>query len=153
MRAINTTGISLFGKSIVCVNGCLEWQGRRNIGGYGVVQFRKKQWPAHRVSWTLFRGEIPSGASHDFCVLHRCDNPPCINPNHLFLGSQRENVFDSIKKKRHYDIGKSERLATHCLRGHRLSGDNLHVLRNGARKCRACDALRHRMKRRQKCPQ
>jgi hypothetical protein len=80
--------------------GCLEWTGNRTVpegvGSYGLVRFRGRQWKAHRVAWTLARGEVPPG----LCVLHKCDNPPCCNPDHLFLGTYGDNVRDAHRKGR-----------------------------------------------------
>lgn len=59
---------------------------------------------AHRFGWTLANGEIPPG----MCVLHRCDNPPCVNPTHLFLGDRRDNAIDMIAKGRHWAQRKKE---------------------------------------------
>ena len=76
------------------VNGCWNWTGRRSRYGYG--QFGKDAVGAHRVSWTELRGPIPEG--HFVC--HSCDNPPCINPDHLFLGMPKDNTRDMIDKGR-----------------------------------------------------
>lgn len=104
--------------------GCWEWFGGRNGDGYGTTSFGMS---AHRVSFILHNGEIGSA-----WVLHRCDNPSCVNPVHLFLGDNTANVRDMVAKGRH-----SAQLKTHCKRGHLLSGDNLrpHPL---WRVCRAC---------------
>jgi len=77
--------------------GCLEWIGR-NIKhfGYGAVGFKGKQLRTHRASWLIYRGEIPKGK----LVCHKCDNPKCINVDHLFLGSYKENMEDMLKKRR-----------------------------------------------------
>jgi hypothetical protein len=72
--------------------GCWEWQGASFTRGYGV--FKKKR--ANRVAWELVHGAIPPGAQ----VLHRCDNPKCVRPDHLFLGSNLDNVYDMISKGR-----------------------------------------------------
>lgn len=77
---------------------CWTWTGARNRSGYGVVRLRGR-WNAlaHRVSWVLQHGtEIPSGQQ----VLHRCDNPSCVRPTHLFLGTNADNVADKIAKGR-----------------------------------------------------
>lgn len=78
-------------------NGCWEWQKYKNKLGYGQICYMGKQLKAHRVSWIVFKGPIPDG----MCVLHKCDNPRCINPVHLFLGSMKDNVQDMINKGRH----------------------------------------------------
>ena len=75
---------------------CIEWTGARNAQGYGRRGFRGTNWHAHRVAWTEQRGEIPEG----MCVLHHCDNPPCVNVDHLFLGTKFDNNMDKITKGR-----------------------------------------------------
>ena len=79
---------------------CLEWQGGKAGRGYGVlcvvVNGKKRMEYAHRVSWIIAHGEIPVG----MMVLHRCDNPSCANPEHLFLGTQKENMSDCSRKGR-----------------------------------------------------
>lgn len=83
---------------VVVREGCWDWSGGRIGRGYGALQGEDRRVKtAHRVSWEIHRGPIPDGMN----VLHRCDNPPCSNPDHLFLGSQRENVIDMVQKGRH----------------------------------------------------
>lgn len=76
--------------------GCWLWTGEKNSKGYG--RFRKNgQWHlAHRFSWEAFKGPLSDG----LCVLHRCDNPRCVNPKHLFLGTQTDNMRDCANKGR-----------------------------------------------------
>lgn len=84
------------------IKGCWEWQASRTPLGYGQMRFRGTRELAHRASWIIFRGEIPSDGSHygTLGVLHDCDNPCCVNPEHLFLGTQQSNAEDSVSKGR-----------------------------------------------------
>lgn len=86
--------------------GCWEWSRHRNAKGYGVLscsEGRAKKWStlAHRASWETFVGPIPAGMN----VCHHCDNPCCVNPNHLFLGTQLDNVRDCMRKGRKRNVG------------------------------------------------
>lgn len=76
-------------------NGCILWMGASSERGYGYFYY-KKQMSAHRASYLLFKGIIPTNQ----CVLHRCDKVGCVNPQHLFLGTQLENIQDRINKGR-----------------------------------------------------
>ena len=82
--------------------GCWLWTGRVFRSGYGMAWFSGRHQLAHRVSYQLQNGPIPAGNQRDdaTCVLHRCDNPTCVNPSHLWLGSQSENVADRDSKGR-----------------------------------------------------
>jgi len=75
---------------------CWEWLGWRDDKGYGKIWSDQTMEGAHRVSYRLHVGEIPLG----MCVLHRCDNPGCVNPGHLFLGTHQENMDDMRNKNR-----------------------------------------------------
>lgn len=75
---------------------CWEWLASKNQCGYGTFRFFGKDRKSHRVSWILTYGEI----FDDMCVLHRCDNPGCVNFNHLFLGTHQDNMNDREKKGR-----------------------------------------------------
>jgi hypothetical protein len=75
---------------------CWLWQGVLNKKGYGRYYTRGKVFFAHRVSYELFKGEIPPG----LLVLHRCDVPTCVNPNHLFVGTHSDNAKDAVAKGR-----------------------------------------------------
>jgi hypothetical protein len=77
-------------------SGCWIWASSRNAKGYGIFWFRGKMVGAHRASYVLFRGEIPDGQ----LVLHGCDNPPCVNPDHLFMGTHQDNMDDMAAKGR-----------------------------------------------------
>lgn len=80
---------------------CWEWTGARNPKGYGVKRNAvargvKENIMAHRMSWLLFNSDIPEGLR----VLHKCDNPSCVNPAHLFLGTPKDNTQDMLAKGR-----------------------------------------------------
>ncbi len=94
-------------------SGCWLWTGsaraiRKGYLQYGEMVLQKnyeqKHFLAHRISWILYKGEIPDGMD----VLHRCDVPLCVNPDHLFIGTQKDNVTDMIKKGRKF-IARGER--------------------------------------------
>lgn len=78
--------------------GCIVWTGYCNKDGYGILSFGgKMQIKAHRLSWIINNGPIPAR----MVVCHHCDNPACIEPSHLFIGTQRDNIDDMMRKGRH----------------------------------------------------
>jgi hypothetical protein len=90
---------------------CIEWMGYRMPTGYGRLKVAGRKTLAHRAIWKAMKGPIPDGLN----VLHTCDNPPCCNPDHLFLGTQGDNNKDRHQK------GRS--------RGGRLQGEKHHQAR------------------------
>lgn len=114
---------------------CWEWQGARDPNGYGRINYRIPGGPhrahlASRVSYMLCKGD-PIGLN----VCHACDNPPCVNPSHLFLGTQSDNMTDSARKGRH---AKPHAKKTHCPKGHPYSPENTGIHKRGHRYCRTC---------------
>lgn len=86
--------------------GCWEWTRARNSGGYGTFVYPDGQL-AHRFSWIVSFGPIPDGLD----VLHKCDNPPCVRPDHLFLGTDADNAADKVAKGRSYTYhGRGQKL-------------------------------------------
>lgn len=77
-------------------DGCWEWTGVCDSNGRGKMSIHNKERSTHRLSWELHNGPIPDG----LLVCHKCDNPPCLRPDHLFLGTQKDNMQDAIKKGR-----------------------------------------------------
>lgn len=86
-------------KVVLDDSGCWLWIGKRGKAGYGKIRVSgmNTEVLAHRVSYEMFNGPIPS----DLCVLHRCDVPACVNPDHLFLGTRGDNRRDCVAKDRH----------------------------------------------------
>jgi len=79
-------------------DACWPWTGAKDRDGYGVIgDEKRRQLRAHRIAYERINGAVPEGQN----VLHRCDNPPCCNPSHLFVGSVAENNADKIRKGRH----------------------------------------------------
>lgn len=83
-------------KLVLSDSGCLEYSGPRHTKGYGRVYLRFTEILAHRIAWEIEHGPIP----HGMAVCHRCDNPPCCNPEHLFLGTIKDNSLDMLRKGR-----------------------------------------------------
>lgn len=94
-------------------------------GGYVLMTVDGHKIGAHRLAWEEAHGPIPTG----LYVCHRCDNPPCVNVDHLFLGTPRDNVRDMVAKGRH-----SESKKTSCPQGHPYSGHDY----RGKRICHTC---------------
>lgn len=78
-------------------SGCRIWTGATSRHGYGSLTWKMKRLTAHRAAYECAVGPIPTG----MVICHRCDTPACINPAHLFLGTQRENLRDMVAKGRH----------------------------------------------------
>jgi hypothetical protein len=81
---------------------CWEWQGSLDTSGYGLIRVDGALWKTHRLMWTMFFGTIPKKLQ----VLHRCDNRKCVRPEHLFLGTQQDNMNDrDVKGRGHNPSG------------------------------------------------
>lgn len=123
--------------------GCHLWTGRLSEWGYGILLRteihngvkRKKKWYASRYSYFVHNGEFDSTKK----VLHKCDTPACINPDHLYLGTDADNSRDCLSRNRHRPGRHIYREANKCLRGHVLTSENTYIrTRDGSRECRDC---------------
>lgn len=112
-------------------NGCIEWTGAKNKDGYGTFWFDKKNSLAHRYALQKKLGRQLESGEH---ACHTCDNPPCVNEDHLYAGSQADNMRDSVDRKRHKNA-----TLTHCRKNHEFTDDNTYVDSDGKRHCRTCN--------------
>ena len=119
---------------------CWLYQGARTKHGYGNVarhlHGKRRNVNASRVAAWLAHGPF----TDDLHVCHRCDNPPCCNPAHLFVASQSGNMRDSVDKGRH----RWKVRPLYCAKGHWIAGDNVYVSNDGARRCRECNIAAQR---------
>lgn len=130
--------------------GCWIWQKGRGSGSpthrYGRISHEGVPINAHRASWIVHRGPIPSGIE----VLHKCDVPLCVNPEHLFLGTKGDNMRDMAAKGRALNNNDYK---THCPKGHAYSAENTWHDKRGKRYCVECrkyDASRDRVRNRKR---
>lgn len=122
---------------------CWEWLGSKNKRGYGYFSIKRKPLYAHRYSWIIHNDIIP----YKNFICHKCDNPSCVNPSHLFSGTPKDNVMDCVKKGRFVGGGAEKKLWTHCINGHEFSTVNTYIRANGTdRLCRECRRIRARNK-------
>lgn len=140
LRGSDATKLDIVNRSEV-VGDCWIWKQSKKKAEYGRLSVNKRYYDAHCVSLTLWKGDRPEG--HEGC--HKCDNPPCVNPAHLFWGTRKDNVLDCIQKGR-FNRPTGERWhskhpkrspRTHCSSGHLLAGENVYE-HDGRRYCIQC---------------
>lgn len=114
--------------------GCWIWLRAKNGAGYGKISVRigkqeVERLYSHREAYRLWKGPLKRGLN----VTHSCDNPPCLNPEHLFNESQSKNLFDCVARGRHPQKNKK-----HCIHGHKYTKENTLMDKHGWRSCRSC---------------
>ena len=120
--------------------GCWIWMGACSRKGYGSIKVDGRTRVVHRLAFEAVHGPIPDG--HYIC--HKCDTPSCWNPDHLFCGTAKENIYDSVRKGRHYNASR-----TCCPKGHLYSEANTRMRSTSRRACKLCDKEDKRSRRRQ----
>ncbi len=95
-RLTQSQAFVLFWFQVRLSDGCWEWQGRKNLKGYGLASYQNKSQLTHRIVWIMAHGSVPAGKH----VCHHCDNPSCVRIDHLFVGTHADNMRDMHNKGR-----------------------------------------------------
>lgn len=124
-----------FYRKINKTDSCWLWMGKPDKDGYGKFTLNKKRQRAHRISYKLNIGPIPEDKPQ---ILHHCDNPPCVRPEHLYAGTNKENMRDKVTRNR---ASNQNKFKTTCPRGHEY--DTFRKKKNGKteRRCKTCDKI------------
>jgi len=130
-----TIGAPAFWKNVDMSGACWPWRGPSNPRGYGRLRFEGRKSYVHRAVYETFFGPIPAG----LVVMHVCDNPKCVRPSHLRVGTQIENMRDMAMKGRGRKSNPSSReQSATCRNGHEYAPLNIYRDGKGKRRCRIC---------------
>jgi hypothetical protein len=124
-------------KHITTEKGCWEFPNWNWKNPYGGIWFEKKRWRLHKLSMFLFK---PTEYNEYLNTLHKCNNRKCFNPEHLYCGTQSDNMYDQVAAGTHNHANK-----THCVYGHELIPENTYIVpKTRSRQCKICRERRHK---------
>lgn len=112
-------------------SGCHLWLGTVTTGGYGIMRVAHRTRPATHIAMEVAGSPRPTAGS---VACHKCDNPSCVNPDHLFWGTHDENMADQKAKGRHWATVKPD-----CKHGHLWTPENTRIGKDGRKNCRTCE--------------
>ena len=148
MKKTREQRLDFFWAHVQKTDGCWTWTGAKHPFGHGLFTWEGRGQYTHRISWQIHFGEIPEG----MYVCHSCDNPPCVNPAHLWLGTCADNLRDMVAKGRH---GRPNAKLKYCKNGHEFTPLNTrYTVRKDRgnkleRSCKACSLMRTKIWREQ----
>lgn len=128
--------IKEFYKNVEKTSTCWIWKGSKTSTGYGDFRYKNQRMKAHRFSFLISNGHMAKNY-----VCHKCNNPLCVNPSHLYDGTPKDNVRDMLLAKHQNNQSKM-----YCKRGHRLTEDNVYIHKTGSRRCKECHKLYYKNK-------
>jgi len=132
MKKYEETAELRFWKKVLIGDDCWVWTAGKDWDGYGEFSIKHRPIKAHQFSWIVTNGSIPKG----LFICHHCDNPSCVRPDHLFLGTAKDNYQDSVVKGRASHHGANRKNI--CIHGHAFTKENTHINPNGHQICRTC---------------
>lgn len=144
LNVLKKMELDRFWKKVVKTPDCWFWVGTKNGRGYGMFYIQLHGYRAHRLSW-MIANKKPLKERQQVC--HSCDNPGCINPDHLWVGTARDNSHDCIAKGRNSPPPVKKEY-THCKWGHRFTKANSYVYEKFGRMCKTCTKKRSKIRKR-----
>lgn len=138
MSRVNIVSRDWFFEHVNVTPDCWIWNGPRTTLGYGRPRILGRKTLAHRISWEIFRGTIPEGLG----VLHRCDNPLCVNPDHLEIGDQKKNMMDATARGRLDSQKHPEKYNGEKSNFARLTVEQVRAVKEALLTKRQCDVAR-----------